>query len=67
MATKIFVYWPDRLGGGGHLTIIVGTGDEVFTNKNCQLGRPFDQIFKIPGVCPGICSGGCSCIELNRT
>ena len=46
MATNIFVYRSDGLaggGGGGHLAIIVGTGE----------GRAFDQFFQMPGVCPG--------------
>ena len=37
MATSYFVYWPDGLqgrgGGGGHVTIIVGTGSGAVANK----------------------------------
>ena len=31
--------------GVGHLTIIVGTGYGAFVNKNCPLGRAFDNVF----------------------
>ena len=56
MTTSTFVYWSNRLGAG-HLTIIVGTGGGAFANKNCPLGRAFDQFFQMPGVCPGGCPG----------
>ena len=39
--------------GAGHLTIIVGTGGGVFTNKDRPQGRAFEQFFQMPGVCPG--------------
>ena len=45
--------------GGGHLTIIVGTGDGAFANKNCPQGRAFEQYFQTPGGCPRL--------ELTRT
>ena len=43
MATNIFVYWSDGLGGG-HLTIIVGTGAGAFA---MQQKLPAE-----PGICP---------------
>ena len=42
----------------GHFTIIVGTGDGAFANKNCPQGRAFEQFFQMPGVCPGVCPRG---------
>ena len=47
MATNVFVYWSDGLGGGGwafdcHL---VGMGVGVFSNENCLNGQAFDQCF----------------------
>ena len=41
------------LTGGGHLTIIVGTGGWAFANKNCPQSRAFHNFFKCPGFAGG--------------
>ena len=47
------------MGGGGHLTIIVGMGDGAFaTQKLPARGRAFDHLFQMPGFCPEIFPGG---------
>ena len=57
---QLIILYIDQMdwGGGGHLTIITGTGGGAFGNKNCPQGREFGQFFQIPGVCPGVCPGG---------
>ena len=66
MATNIFVYWSDGLGrGGGHFSVIVGTGGGTFANESCPQCRAFDQFFPMPGALPG--EEGCSRLELTRT
>ena len=53
------ILYIDRLDwGAGHLTILVGTGGGVFSNKNCPQGRTFDHLFQLPGVWPGVCIRG---------
>ena len=41
----------------GHLTIIVGTGDVAFGNKNCLQGRAFDHFFKCQGLAQDLPGG----------
>ena len=43
--------------GGGHLAIIVGTGDGAIASKNFPQGRAFDKCFQVLGICPGDARG----------
>ena len=54
--------------GARHLTIIVGTGDGAFANKNCPQAWVFDHFFKCLGFARGFAQeGGCSRPELTQT
>ena len=76
MASSIFVYWSDGLGGGGGGRAfdrhgIVGTGaGHLLTNNACWAGRTFDNFFSNSRGLPGGIAhdpGRCSRLELTRT
>ena len=57
----IFLYIGRMEWGAGHLTILIGTGDGAFANKNCPPDQAFFNFFF------RVCPGGCSRLELTRT
>ena len=49
MATNVFVYWSDGLGGAGHFTVVVGERERAICQRKLPAGPGhLTNFFKCP-------------------